>query len=233
MFSKGLWAAFVIPAYVAAQSLAVPPRPPSVQATGEAIIQAKPDQARLDIGVVTQAPTAQAAAAQNATQTQATLDKLRAVVGASGQVRTMFYSLTPNYQYSREGGKPTINGYTANNSVEVTVNDLGALSKIIDAVSQAGANNIQGPQFTLKNEAPVRAQALRQAVEQARMNADAMAGAMGMKLGKVILVEQGTPEIIRPLARAATAALAAAPPTPIEPGNVEVRATVTLTMALE
>jgi len=223
----------VIPAYVAAQSLAVPPRPPSVQATGEAIIQAKPDQARLDIGVVTQAPTAQAAAAQNATQTQATLDKLKAVVGASGQVRTMFYSLTPNYQYSREGGKPTINGYTANNSVEVTVHDLGALSKIIDAVSQAGANNIQGPQFTLKNDAPVRAQALRQAVEQARMNAEAMAGAMGMKLGKVILVEQGTPEIIRPLARAAPAALAAAPPTPIEPGNVEVRATVTLTMALE
>src|SRR5215471_1480981 len=115
MYSKGLW-------------------PPSVQATGEAIIQAKPDQARLDIGVVTQAPTAQAAAAQNATQTQATLDKLKAVVGASGQVRTMFYSLTPNYQYSREGGKPTINGYSASNSVEVTVNDLGALSKIIDAV---------------------------------------------------------------------------------------------------
>jgi uncharacterized protein YggE len=117
--------------------------------------------------------------------------------------------------------------------VEVTVNDLGALSKIIDAVSQAGANNIQGPQFTLKNEAPVRAQALRQAVEQARANAEAMAGAMGMKLGKVILVEQGAPEIIRPLARAAPAVLAAAPPTPIEPGNVEVRATVTLTVALE
>jgi uncharacterized protein YggE len=215
-----------LPLSIGAQS--PPPRPSSVQATGEAVIQAKPDQAKLDIGVVTQAATA-----QNATQLQATLDKLRAAVGASGEVRTAFYSLNPNYQYPRDGGKPTINGYTASNSVEVTVTDLSGLGKIIDAASQAGANNIQGPQFTLKNEAPVRAQALRQAAQDARSNAEAMAGAMGMKLGKVLLLEQGSPSVIRPVMRQAAVALSAQATTPIEPGNIELRATVTLTVELQ
>ncbi len=219
-----------IPMYIGAQPLA--PRVPSVQATGEAIVQAKPDEARLNVAVVTQAATAQAAAAQNATQIQATLEKLRAAVGSGGEVHTAFYSLNPNYQYPRDGGKPNINGYTASNSVEVTVRDLASLGKVIDAASQAGANNIQGPQLSVKNEGPVRAQALRQAVQDARANAEAMAAAMGMKLGKVIKLEQGTREVIRPLMRQA-GAMAAQQATPIETGNVEVRATVTLIVELQ
>jgi uncharacterized protein YggE len=227
------WTAMLalVPLYVAAQPAAIS-RPPSVQATGEAVVHVKPDQARLDIGVVTEAATAQAAAAQNATQLQATLDKLRAVLGSSGEVGTVGYSLTPNYQYPRDGGIPTIKGYTASNTVEATSWDLAGIGKVIDAVSQAGANRIQGLQFSLKDEAPARAQALRQAVEAAKGNAQAMAGAMGMKLGKVLTLEQGTPAVIRPVMKAMAANLAAAP-TPVEPGNVEVQASVTLTVELQ
>ncbi len=203
-----------------------------MQATGEAVIQTKPDQAKLNIGVVTQAPTAQAAAAQNATQLQATLDKLRTALGSAGEIRTSGYSLNPNYQYPRDGGQPTINGYTANNTVEVTTTDLAGLGKLIDVVVAGGANRIQGVQFTVKNEAPARAQALGEAVREARGNAEAMAAAMGMHLGRVLLLEQGNPGVIRPVVRQFAAAATAAP-TPIEPGTVEVRATVTLTVALQ
>jgi uncharacterized protein YggE len=219
----------VVPLYVAAQPA---PKPPSVQARGEAVIHVKPDQARLDIGVVTEAPTAQAAAAQNATQLQATLEKLRAALGTSGEIRTAGYSLTPNYKYPGNGGTPTIIGYTASNTVEATSWDLAGIGKVIDAVSQAGANRIQGIQFSVKDEAPARAQALRQAVETAKGNAQAMAGALGMKLGRVLTLEQGAPAVIRPVMRAMAANVAAAP-TPIEPGNVEVQASVTLTVELQ
>ncbi|HEV3334122.1 MAG TPA: SIMPL domain-containing protein [Bryobacteraceae bacterium] len=205
------------------------PSKPSVQAMGEAVIQVKPDQARLTIGVVTQAPTAQAAAALNATQTQATLDKLRPALGAAGEIRTSGYSLNPNYQYPRDGGQPTITGYTASNSIEVTTSDLAGLGKLIDVVVAGGANRIQGVQFTVKNEAPARAQALGEAVRQARANAEAMAAAMGLQLGSVLSLEQGSPQVVRPVVRQFAAA-AVAKPTPIEPDTVEVRATVTLTM---
>jgi uncharacterized protein YggE len=60
-----------------------------------------------------------------------------------------------------------------------------------------------------------------------------MAGAMGMKLGKVLLLEQGSPSVIRPVMRQAAVALSAQATTPVEPGNVEVRATVTLTVELQ
>jgi uncharacterized protein YggE len=203
-----------------------------VQATGEAVVHVKPDQARLDIGVVTEAASAQTAAAQNATQLQATLEKLRAALGASGETRTVGYSLTPNDQYPGNGGTPTIKGYTASNTVEVTSWDLAGIGKVIDVASQAGANRIQGMQFSVKDEAPARAQALRQAVEAAKNNAQAMAAALGMKLGRVLTLEQGTQAVVRPVMRAMAANVAAAP-TPVEPGNVEVQASVTITVELQ
>jgi uncharacterized protein len=55
----------------------------AVGASGTATVSAKPDQAKLDIGVVTQAATAQDAAAQNATQVDAVLAQLRAILGAA------------------------------------------------------------------------------------------------------------------------------------------------------
>jgi len=217
-----------VPFCVAAQS-----GPPSVRANGEAVIQVKPDEAKLNIGVVTQASTAQAAAAQNATQLQSTLDKLRAALGASGEIQTSGYSLQPNYQYPRDGGQPTITGYTASNTIEVTTGDLAGLGKLIDVVVGGGANRIQGLQFTVKNEAPARAKALAEAVREARGNAEAMAAAMGLQLGKVLSLEQGGPSVIRPAIRQFAAnAVTAAAPTPVEPGTVEVRATVTLTVEL-
>jgi uncharacterized protein YggE len=224
---KGHLILALVPLCVFAQS---EPAKPSVRAMGEATVAVKPDQAKLNIGVVTQASTAQAAAAQNATQTQATLDKLRMTLGTAGEIRTSGYSLQPNYQYPRDGGQPTITGYTASNTVEVTTNDLAGLGKLIDVVVAVGANRIQGVQFTVKNEAPAREQALAEAVREAKGNAQAMATAMGMQLGKVILLEQGSSQgIIRPVVRQLNAAVANAP-TPVEPGTVEVRATVTLTM---
>jgi len=219
----------LLPLYAGAQPC---PQPPSVQATGEAVIQTNPDQAKLSIGVVTRASTAQTAAAQNASQLQATLGDLRQALGTAGEIRTSGYSLAPNYRNPQGGEPPAISGYTASNTVEVTTSDLAGLGKLLDAVVAGGANRIQGVQFALKNEAPARAQALSEAVREARGNAEAMAAAMGAKLGRVLLLEQGSQGgIIRPVRQFVANAVMA--PTPIEPGTVEVRATVTLTIELQ
>ena len=108
----------------------------SVRAGGEGVVYAKPDQAKIDIGVVTQAATAQAAGSQNAAQTQAVLDRLHSVLGSKADIRTISYSLNPNYQYphgARE--KPSIHGYSASNAVEITSDDLAGIGKVIDAAT--------------------------------------------------------------------------------------------------
>ena len=205
--------------------------PASVRAAGDGVVYAKPDQAKIDIGVVTQAATAQAAGAQNAAQTQAVLDRLHSVLGSKADIRTISYSLNPNYQYPHDGGKPTIDGYNASNTVEIISDDLAGIGKVVDAATAGGANQIERLQFLLKDEKPARAEALRKAAQEARSNAEAMAGALGLRLGRVLSLEQTTSQPNRPfLAMAAELPPAA---TPIEAGAIEVRASVTLTVAVE
>jgi uncharacterized protein YggE len=76
----------------------------------------------------------------------------------------------PNYQHPKPGAAAAITGYIATNIVEVTLDDLAQVNKVIDSATQSGANNIQKLQFRLKNSRVVRA--LREAAEQAKAGAE-------------------------------------------------------------
>jgi hypothetical protein len=202
-----------------------------VKASGEATVNVAPDEATIDIGVMTQASTAQAAAAQNATQLQAAIDQLRNLLGKAADLKTVGYSLNPNYRAGKNGAPATISGYTASNTIEIALNDLSQVGKAIDTAAQNGANRVLQLQYGVKDQRPAQAEALRQATERARANAEAMAGALGLHLGKVVQVEQfsnGVP--IRPMTEFARLQAA----TPLEtPESVPVSASVTLTMVLQ
>lgn len=205
--------------------------PNTVRATAEAVVTAEPDYARIHMGVVTQAATAEEATAANARRLEAVLVRLRSVVGPGGEIKTVNYSVHPNYRYPKEGGAPAITGYTASNTVEVSTGDLKGVGRIIDAATQAGANTVHSLEFLLKNDREARARALREAALAARADAQAMAAALGVQATRVIEVEEGRPEPVRPVARMQMAEMAAAA-TPINPGPLEVRATVTVTLGL-
>jgi uncharacterized protein YggE len=226
---------------VAALQAAAQERPefanrPNIRATGDAVVQAKPDLARIDFGVTSQAATAQAAAAQNAKQLDAVLAALRKALGPAADIKTVNYSLNPDYRYPREGGKPEIVGYSAANTVRTATTDLDTVGKLIDAVTAAGATNVQRLQFTLRDEQAVRQQALAEAARKARANAQALAAALDVKIVRILSVQAGGGGVI-PLEREMLAARAAdfkaaAAPTPIEAGTLEVRANVTLAVEI-
>src|SRR5436190_20513458 len=134
---------------------------PSIRVTGDSTVTVKPDQAEISIGVVTQAPAAGTAAAQNAQKQDTVIAELRKLLGAGADIKTISYSLSPNYRYPKEGGQPTITGYTATNVVQVKTPDLTQVGKVIDLATGSGANTIQSLRFTLKDESGARAQALR------------------------------------------------------------------------
>ncbi|MDQ2899093.1 MAG: SIMPL domain-containing protein [Acidobacteriota bacterium] len=207
------------------------PRTPYILAVGNASISVKPDQVRVDIGVVTQAVSAQDASTQNATQVAAVTAQLRQVLGAAADIKTVNYTLSPNYNYPPGGGTGTLLGYTATNVVEVTSDDLSSIGKVIDAATQAGANRVQSLQFTLKDEDAVRAQVLGLAAMRAKNQAAAIAAGLGVKVGAVLSAAEGGSGNIRPLALGAAAA-GGANTTPVEPGLVSVQATVTLELAI-
>jgi uncharacterized protein len=216
---------------VAAQEPADRSRP-TIRVTGEATITAKPDQAIIDVGVVTQAQSAQAAAAQNAQKADAVISDLRRVAGAGAEIKTISYSVSPNYRYPREGGQPTIAGYIASNIVQVKMNDITQVGKVIDAATQSGANNIQGIRFMLKDEQSIRSQALAEAALKARAKAEAIASALKLKVQRVLHVEEGGSATPVPIYARAEMAQAAAASTPIEAGTIDVRALITLTVEI-
>ncbi len=222
--------AVVILLAMSAIAMAQTARRPFVRAYGEASISVQPDQAKVQFGVVTQAPTAQTAANQNATQVTALLAALRSLLGPSAEIKTLSYSLSPIYNYPREGGQPTLTGYTATNIVGVTVPDTTIVGKVIDTGIQAGGNRVQGIQFGLKDDRAARQQALRLATAQAKSDADAMAAGLNLKTGAVTAIEEGVQ--VRPFPVDARAMAMTAEATPIESGPLEIHANVTLEVEL-
>lgn len=205
-------------------------QPPLVRASGEGMMTAKPDQATVTIGVTTQSANADAASQQNAKQLAAVLAQMKSDLGAKADIRTSGYSLTPNYKYGN-GTAPTITGYTASNSVLVKVEDLPRLGAVIDAATKTGANTIQGIVFGLKDAAGLQAQALAKAAQNARVNAEAIAAALGLRVVRVHSAETDSTSPAVPVqARFQAMAADARMPTPVEAGTIEVRATVTIAL---
>jgi uncharacterized protein YggE len=110
----------------------------------------------------------------------------------------------------------------------VTVNDINAAGSVIDTATQAGATRIDGLRFGLRDEEPARAQALRAAGQKARAKADAIAIGLSVRLGAVLMAEEGVS--VRPVGADRTAQATA---TPVEPGTLEVQATVTLDVEIQ
>lgn len=210
-------------------------QPSVLRTSGTATVKAAPDEARVSVGVVTSAATAEEAASQNAAQVERVLAALRKELGSAGEIKTQNYSIYPEYrQPGRDGGEPQISGYRAQNTVEVRVTDIAKVGPVIDAATANGSNQIHGVEFGIQDETELRAKALQEAARKARANADALAKGLGLTVRRIVSVEEGGPTVVQPYRRPmAEMAMSAKAATPIEEGEVEVQATVTMTVEFE
>ena len=197
----------------------------TVEATGEAEVSLPPDQAMLSLGVTTEAPTAKQALDDNARRMTAVVTALAQAGFTAPDVATRAVSITPIMDFQPRGSEPPrIVGYRANNTVQVKTRDPSAIGRALDAGVQAGANVSGGIAFSLVDSRTAETQALKLAVQDAQRRVSAMAEALGKRLGRV--VEVRAVDVERPVPRfeAMAQRAGAAPPTPIEPGLITVRA---------
>ena len=219
--------AFIVstmPASLFAQQ-APQPAPPSIVVTGSAQVEAQPDQATVRLGVVRQASAAQAA------QDQANVasKEILAVIGKLGippqKIQTSRLTLTPNYR----GDPPKIVAYSASNIIAIELDDLARVGPVIDAGLTAGANQLEGVRFRLKNDIAVRERALRDAVMEARRKAEVIAEALGVRLAGVLEVsDSGVFVAERGQGQFVARAAGLAADTPVSPGELDVNANVTV-----
>jgi hypothetical protein len=202
--------------------------------TGQAQVSETPDRVYIDIGVSTQAQRSEDAASENATRLSAVIVATKRAAGAGAQLTTTEYSISPNYNYPRNGGggTATVAGYTVSNVVEVRLDDLRRTGQVIDAATQAGSNQVQGIRFALRDEEAPRREALREAALNARQDAGVLADALGLRVVRVLSVGEGSPAVtpVYPRGRLFAQANAVAAPTPVETGTLDVSASVSLTV---
>jgi uncharacterized protein YggE len=204
---------------------------PILVVTGSAQVFVAPDQATVRLGIVRQSADAQTAQEQANAVAKEILNAIAKVGVPPSQIQTMRLVLSPVYapRSSDSRDAPRIVAYNATNTVSVRLENLSVIGPVIDAGLKAGANQLEGVQFGLRNDLPSRQQALKQAVEEARSKAQTMAEALRVNLGEVLEASEGGVSIltdsVEPLAGRV---MAVAADTPVSPGQIRVNANVTI-----
>ena len=199
-------------------------RPDTVTTLGHGTVTTVPDVATINAGVQTEAANAADAVAQNSQRMEQVIAALKRAGGEELQTRQVSV-----YPRSDEQGKTT--GFVAQNSVgaKAKIAEAGAL---IDAAVAAGANTVDGPVLERSDRDALYRDALAKAVDDARLKAEALAGAGKFRVGMVVSVVEEGASAPEPFLAADSAARSAKVATPIEPGTQDVEASVTVSFEI-
>ncbi len=162
----------------------------TVRVTAMATVAQMPDRAYLEVGVRTESPHLQGAAAGNAARVSRVLAAVRHVAGRRAQLTTSNYSVAPQYQYFSDGRPPRLTGYIVNNDVRIRLDNLARVARVIDAATAAGANLERNLRFVLRDPQAARLRALARAAQHAHQAAATLARALNLRIVRIAAVQQ-------------------------------------------
>lgn len=192
-----------------------------------------PDVAVISAGVVTQSADAASAMAENATRMNRVIAALRKAGVSEADMSTSSVSLSPQYRYA-QNEVPVVTGYQANNTLSIRFRDVGRSGAILDALVKQGANQINGPTMTVdKPEAALDAARIS-AIKAAKDRASLYAAALGLKVKRVVSVNESQDFAPNPMPMMAMARDAGAEAkTEILAGESQIGVTVSVIFELE
>ncbi len=226
------------PAGALAQSAALTPVP-VIQGTrldivAEGEVTRTPDVATIGAGVVTQAATAGAAMAENAGRMAATVAALRKAGVADRDIQTSSISLSPQYRYG-ENVPPVITGYQASNQVSVRFRDVKKAGALLDTLVAQGANQINGPSFSVDRPEAALDEARASAIAKARARAELYARAAGLSVKRILSISEAGDAALppRPMPMMAMARSKEMADTSVEAGEQKLSVSVAVTFELQ
>ena len=218
-----LLAATAIAAPAQAAEVQIASQGPVVELSVNETVQSAPDVAQIGAGVITRAATAQEAVRQNAQAMDRLVARMRAFGIAARDIQTSNFNLNPDYRHNPQTGEASFTGYTVNNQVNVKLRDLKRAGEVLDALVEAGANNIYGPNFMLEDDEEARTQARAAAFASGKAMAERYARLAGYSGVRLLEVSESfnsySPPPPPPMAMRMRGESADAS-TPIEPGEV-------------
>lgn len=231
---EGLWSLFVLCAVAGPLSAeGIQQIPSTITVSGEGRAAAPPNMAIIRTGVSSQADTASAALEQNNAAMEEILNLLKERGVAEKDVQTANFNVSPVFEQNEQGRRePKVVGYSVHNEVQVRVRQLKSLGEVLDALVQAGSNQISGVSFDVNDPKDVLTDARRKAMQDARHRAEVYAEAAGVRAGQVLQISEQPVDLPRPMS-AGVVGRAAFAAVPIATGEQEFRVTVHVVYALE
>jgi uncharacterized protein YggE len=237
-------AGFVIVAALAAAVLIGPRQgvsatdgdlPRIISVSGEGEVRTRPDMATISTGVVTEGTTAKEALAKNNSAMNAVIAALKNAGVGEDDIQTSDFSVSPKYPpyQPNQTTAPRIVGYTVSNQVTARVKNLAKLGAILDALVQAGSNQINGISFGLNEPKATLNEARKKAVADARARAELYAEAAGVSVGKVVQISESSAVVPMPVMYKREAMAASDAGVPIAAGQQVVTAHVSMTFAIQ
>ncbi len=210
---------------------------------GEGSASAIPDTASVSLGITKQSTTVSDAQNKTNTATKKIIDNIKKLGIAEKDIKTTNYSVNPNYGSNirplqsngaeiapmmypiRDDGNNII-GYTVTQNLEIKVKPIDKVNEVIDASTKSGANLVGGVNFTFSDglRKSLENKARKEAVDNAKAKAKSLAGAAGVRLGKVVNVIENSNFPYYPMALKAEAGQSGDQPAPsnVTPGENEV-----------
>jgi uncharacterized protein YggE len=218
---------------VAAQQPFQPAGPPAIVTTGDGVVRHSPDLAWVTIGTETRARTPKEAQQANVDAMNGVIARIKEAGIPADAIQTSGYTLQPEFDF--QNGKQSLRGYVARNQLRVRVEPLAKTGEVIGVAVATGATNVSGVQFDLKDRPAAEREALTLAVRDARQRADAAAAGAGVQIERILRIEEQRDVMPMPRAMMAVGAgggMRADASVPMEPGEIEIRARVTLTVGI-
>ncbi len=208
----------------------------TLETEGTGSVTSTPDTAEINFGVTNTQPTTSQAQQQTNQTISKILDQFKTLGIDSKSITTSNYSIYPQYNYT--GNSQTPSGYSVTQNIDVKITPIDKAGKAIDVATTAGANMLGSINFTFSDQTQsnLEEQARIKAINDAKQKAEDEAKATGIKLVKIINVQEVNNEtpIIRPLMmQTANGAKEAGTPTQLPPGQSTVSKDVKVTFEIE
>lgn len=205
----------------------------TVSVGGTSQFKANPDEATIMLRVVTNGTTPQEAQDKNSAAMTAVQRALKSAGIADTEMESTNYNLYPNTYWDYEKQRQVEAGYKATHTLKIKTKELDKVGTFIQLGVDAGATNVESVSFALSkaSERDAKDAALRQATQDARQKAEALADGLDVRLGKVVSVSISAYNVMpyyrgTSLMMAAEAMDSKAEAPPIAPQEVDVSANV-------
>ena len=199
---------------------------------GRGEVYGEPDQARVHVGVDIMSPTVEEAVTENERTVLAIRQALETLEIADADVQTSGYSVWMEYRYG-DSGPEGVAGYRVSNSMTIVIRDLGTVPELLAAVTDAGANSIQGIEFTLADRTALEEEARAAAVADARARAESLATLSGVEVGRILSISEVVGRYYEVGTRYGMGGAAEGVAPTISPGQLSIPVDLEVTFALE